>query len=537
MSADMVEEALPESDEPGDEVLLARFVDGGDQAAFRQLVERHAALVISVCRRGAPSPADADDAFQATFLVLAKAAHKVRKPASLAAWLYGVAYRVSGRLRRDAARRKASPLDDSMATHCDPLDELLARHEQAITDEELAALPESLRTPFVLRYLAGHSNAEVAEKLGTSVAAIEGRLKRAKQRLRSRLIRRGVTLAMAVAVLKATRVAAGEVPQSLVNATLETCFNLSGAAAAAPAGAQPVAMQLAQEEVLAMKALVLSKPLAAAILAGCVATFAVGVQFSPFPGREAGAAQQVTLETGRGPAAANAAERRQRDDLELAQFVAQSAPPAARAQSEAAFQPAVNVSVPVFDAKPRSEAEKLIAAALVKDSGSIEFSDQPLEEVVAYIRNQHKIPILFEEIALQEQAIGVDQPVSISVANVSLRSALQHILSRVDLTYIVKNEVMLITTPVRANAYLETRVYPCDDSARAESLANMLKSHVRPSSWAGESRAASWAGEAHGVAVAAITQFPGGLVVTQTYEGHEQIADLLKQLGWKSQSK
>jgi RNA polymerase sigma factor (sigma-70 family) len=525
MSADMVEEALPESAPPGDEVLLARFVDGGDQAAFRQLVQRHAALVLSVCRRGAPSPADAEDAFQATFLVLAKTAHKVRKPASLAAWLYGVAYRVSGRLRRDAARRKASPLDDSMATHCDPLDELLARHEQAITDEELAALPESLRTPFVLRYLAGHSNAEVAEKLGTSVAAIEGRLKRAKQRLRSRLIRRGVTLAMAVAVLKTTRVAAGEVPQSLVNATLDTCFNLS-AAAAAPAGAQPAAVQLAQEEVLAMKALFLSKPLAAAILAGCVATFAVGVQFSPFTGREAGAAQQVTLETG-GAAAANAAERRQRDELELAQFVAQSARPAARAQSEVASQSAVNFSVPVFDAKPRSDAEKLIAAALVTDAGSINFNDQPLKEVVDFLRNQHKIPIRLEEIALQEQGIGVDQPVTISLANISLRSALKHILGQIDLTYVVKDEVMLITTPLRANAYLETRVYPCDDGEKAESLANMLKSHVRPSSWTGESRDG----------IAAITQFPGGLVVTQTYEGHEQIADLLRQLDWKPQAK
>jgi RNA polymerase sigma factor (sigma-70 family) len=519
MSADMVEEAASEETPPGDEVLLARFVDHRDEAAFRQLVERHAALVLSVCRRAAPSPADADDAFQATFIVLAQAAHKVRKPASLAAWLYGVAYRVSARLRREAARHKAQPLDDSMATACDPLDELLARHEEAITDEELAALPASLRTPFVLRYLAGHSNTEVAAKLGVSVAAIEGRLKRAKQRLRSRLIRRGLTLATAVVILKSTRVAADEVPAALVNVTLEICLG-SGVAAAtttgtASASAQPAAIQLAHQEVIAMKTMLLTKPIIAAIVAGCALTFAVGVTYIPFPGSEA-IAQRMGLSKGPdGEVTRGRDDARVRMSVEFGELKIPTLPPQPMG---AAGEPALDV----FDRKPRSATERAIAAALTTVVSRLEYSNAPLEAVIQDIQNLHAIPVMIDNSALEDAGLGPDEPVTFAIKGISLRAALRSMLRQHNLTYIVKDEVLLITTPTEAEENLETRVYPLDDRASVTTLESLIKAHVLSNTWI----------ESGGTASA--TGYSNGLVVTQTYEGHELIHDLLKQLGWPS---
>jgi len=530
MSISMVEQQTPESVPPSDESLLTRYINDRDEAAFRKLVERHAALVLSVCRRGAPSPADADDAFQATFIVLAKNAHKVRKPASLAAWLYGVAYRVSVRLRREMACRKTQPLVDSMVTYCDPLDELLARHEQAITDEELAALPESLRTPLVLRYLAGHTNVEVAEKLGTSVSAVEGRLKRAKQRLRSRLIRRGVALTTAVMILKATRVAADEVPQSLVHATLEICFGTGAAAAGAAAAstnatvnatasasAQSTAIQLAHQEVLAMNAFIFSKPLAAAIVAGCVATLVVGVQYSPFTGQQAIAQRATPLNTGT-PAEGGLTVGRDRTEP-LGEIKVPAA--AAVVQDRTGF-----AGLDIYDRKPRSDVEKQIAVALASTTSKIDFNGQPLESVAAFLSDKYSIPIQIDKLALEDAGLGPDEPITFSGGAMSFRSALRHILRQHALTYIVRDEVMLITTPTVAEEELETRVYPLDDAKSAKTLQGIIMAHVLTDTWA-----------AGGHGTAEITGFSGGLVISQTNEGHELIHDLLKQLGWPSRAK
>src|SRR5690606_22074649 len=116
----------------------------------------------------------------ATFLVLARSATKIRHRPALGAWLYGVATRVCLRMRRDAARRSAQELLDTTGETMDPLDELLARHDEMAVDEELRRLPKSLRDPIVLRYFGNQTNTEVARQLGLSIAALEGRLKRGK---------------------------------------------------------------------------------------------------------------------------------------------------------------------------------------------------------------------------------------------------------------------------------------------------------------------------------------------------------------------
>ena len=175
-----------------DAQLLGRFVAGPEQAAgvaFEALVARHGPMVLGVCRQALPDPHDAQDAFQATFLVLARKARSIRKPGSLPSWLYGVARKVANRARADAARRRAveagATLPDRAAPGRDPED-LSALYE------EIDRLPGHYRDPIVLCYLDGLTYEAAAQQLRWPSGTLSVRLKRAKDRLRDRLTRRGV---------------------------------------------------------------------------------------------------------------------------------------------------------------------------------------------------------------------------------------------------------------------------------------------------------------------------------------------------------
>jgi RNA polymerase sigma factor (sigma-70 family) len=171
--------------------VLARFIDRRDPAAFEAIVERHGPMVRAVCRRILRDPSDADDAFQATFLVLIKRAATLRQPERLGAWLYGVAIRVA---RRARSARPTTELPESLAAAgpvC-PVEE----HERisALLDE-VHRLPEKYRLPIVLCCLEQRTRSEAAEQLNWPVGTVDGRLARARDMLRSRLSRRGVGLA------------------------------------------------------------------------------------------------------------------------------------------------------------------------------------------------------------------------------------------------------------------------------------------------------------------------------------------------------
>jgi RNA polymerase sigma factor (sigma-70 family) len=217
--------------------LLDRFRRGRDEAAFALLLRRHGPAVLGVCRRVLRHEQDADDAFQATFLVLVRHADSVRATDSLASWLYAVALRTARRAKLDAARRRtreqraaAMPTQQTPAEHD-------CRELRALLDEEIAALPEKYRAPLVLCHLEGRTNAEAARALRLPLGSLSKLLARARGLLRGRLLRRGVALSAAglIALLAGQ---AGAVPPALARATLATALGgLTGAAVAAQVAA------------------------------------------------------------------------------------------------------------------------------------------------------------------------------------------------------------------------------------------------------------------------------------------------------------
>src|SRR5262245_48639983 len=192
---------LRQAADPTDAALLQAYLEHKDGDAFATLVRRYQTLVAGVCRRVLGHEQDAEDAAQATFLVLAKKAGSVRKGESLASWLYGTAYRIALQARRTSARRKARDGRGRTAEPADPVAELTWREVQTALDEEVQRLPETHRAAFVLCCLQGVSYAEAGARLGVGEKAISSRVTRARQRLYDRLKGRGVELSAVLAAV------------------------------------------------------------------------------------------------------------------------------------------------------------------------------------------------------------------------------------------------------------------------------------------------------------------------------------------------
>jgi len=176
-----------EADGVSDSQLLERFIARHDPAAFEALVRRHGPWVLALCRRVLRDEHAAEDAFQATFLVLARKAEFIGKPELLANWLYGVAYRTAARAKIQAARRRACEFRAAYARGEDPIEEVIRRDHDRLVAAALACLPEKYRAPLVLCYLEGKTNGQAARQLGWPVGSICGRLARGREMLRRRL--------------------------------------------------------------------------------------------------------------------------------------------------------------------------------------------------------------------------------------------------------------------------------------------------------------------------------------------------------------
>jgi RNA polymerase sigma factor (sigma-70 family) len=222
--------------------LLERFHRRREEVAFAALVERHGPLVWGVCRRVLHDAHLAEDAFQATFVVLVRRAGSIRKHGSVGSWLHGVAYRVAvkARTRADATRARERRLAEM--THPEPPDELTWHELRAVLDEELSRLPEKYRAPVVLCYLEGQTHDQAARQLGCPRTSLSSRLGRARALLHQRLVRRGVVLSAGLlATVLAEKASAEAVPAVVMLSTIRaaTAGAISPAAAALARGVLP----------------------------------------------------------------------------------------------------------------------------------------------------------------------------------------------------------------------------------------------------------------------------------------------------------
>jgi RNA polymerase sigma factor (sigma-70 family) len=202
------------------------------------LLERHGPLVLGVCRRVLHNHHDAEDAFQATFLILARKARHIRRRDALAGWLYKVAYRLSVKLRASAERRRQAERQPLPARQRPADDQITWGDLRLLLDEELDRLPEKYRAPLLLCCLAGRTRDEAAEQLGCTLAALKMRLERGRKLLRTRLARRGLPISAALLVmLLAQHATATPVPAVLATTTLKASllFAIGTTAAALPA--------------------------------------------------------------------------------------------------------------------------------------------------------------------------------------------------------------------------------------------------------------------------------------------------------------
>lgn len=262
--------------------MLLRFTRHGDQGAFAQLVEAHGPLVWSVCRQVLHHQADMEDAFQATFMILARRAGDIRASDSAAGWLYRVAHRTSVALARKNKSRPEEPLNghDFASGDDDPLEMVHRQHAVTVLVEELRTLPTRYQEPLVLCYLEGHTRSRVAEMLDLTTATIKGRLARGKRMLRHRLARRGVALSVAAGIAAATvetaKASAAEATLTASTTAAASEFVTKGFVTSG-GGASPTAVSLAQQGVSVMFYTALAKPalsVAAIVAMGLVAAAA-----------------------------------------------------------------------------------------------------------------------------------------------------------------------------------------------------------------------------------------------------------------------
>jgi RNA polymerase sigma factor (sigma-70 family) len=235
---------LAEAHGPSDGVLLRRFVQDADEVAFGQIVQRHASLVMSVCRRVVGQTADVDDAFQATFYALSQRPESIRECRSLSGWLYSVAWRTSVRLIRLRKKTKMETLPDQLPmSEPDPLDRIAEANDLAALDEELNQLPEKYRHVLVMSYFSQQTNQEIADQLNENKGAVDGRIREARRMLRVRLARRGVEIgALLVAGALAQSASAAVSPQ-LISTTMQFSKLSSGFSAANVTGVDLTQLQ------------------------------------------------------------------------------------------------------------------------------------------------------------------------------------------------------------------------------------------------------------------------------------------------------
>lgn len=496
---------------PDDRVLLRRFVQDADEAAFAEIVRRYQKLVMSVCGRILGYGADAEDAFQATFVCLARRPRSIRSSKALSSWLYTVAYRTSWRLVR--GRRKISTesleAEEPMSRTADPLHEISDAQDCAIVDEELNYLPAKHKDVLVMTYFANQTSQQIADTLNVSKGTIDGRLRDARNSLRVKLARRGVTMGAIVLASTACSEASAAVSSTVLNSTLQ----LGTQALANQAVLTPDLSRI--NHLIRPETTMMSTKLIAATILGIASVGALGFTGIVLAQQSGSANATATSLSGAIDASANAATETATGDSESVPVsVGTVQPPKKTSPTEdgdpfGSADDAVKkansdpfgvtttagngstasgkTAQQAFSSIPQdaSLTEQKIYDALEKQTVTLDLpGETPLSEVMSqliaalnqYDQTANGFSVVVDHLALEDQGfLSLDDVFvkDIALTGIQLQKALKLVLEQTEIDYLIRDDVLFITTKdeVADNEdYYSTRIYP---------VKNLLALHVR----------------------------------------------------------
>ena len=428
-------DALPTFEQFSDAELLDAWTRDRFSDAFAVLMRRHGVMVMSVCRRKCRSHADADDAYQSTFLLLAKNSAKISRPECLAGWLHRVAHRVS----LATYSRKLSG-DEQMAEPAmtdDPLDEISKQHDANVLDEELALLPEHYRAALVMQIYEDCPLDRIAESFQITVGSLRGRLQRGKKMLARRLRRRGVVPVVAIAAVGSTCVSAADV------AAAESALLSSLSQGTAP--------QLQIPDDLLTSLLHSGKRIMTPINTAC-GVLAAGaiiavIMANGFAADHGGS----TLQQQR-PVSISAEPSPVIAQFEISSPSEPTSPPPA--ESIGASTPAVAAAEngsegltvvrkqyrPVVATGPLAESLK----AMMDDPIELRFSGT-LESLVEQLESQLSQPVILDQRVIEYAELSASTPIKYSERSEPLKTALRKLLSPLGLKATIETEGLVIT--------------------------------------------------------------------------------------------
>ena len=488
-----------------DAELLSLYVDGGRRDAIEALIKRYSALVANVCRLTVADPSAAEDAFQATFLVLLKSAKKIKRQESLAAWLHGVAYRTASRIRKKEQIHPINQSTDEVIKQSedvdDPIIQLARKMELEALDRELENLPDRLRAPLIEHYLMGLSAPQIAKRMELSTAAVEGRLKRGRRQLRTLLAKRGIGLSVLIAGstlfqqhLHATE--AKDWTESFLDAHLpndgteiDKTINDS---------ANPNVSSLVKGEISMMGASSLKSALAAGVFIAAgtltmvaLAQYGGGNSGSGNTATQAGyggenGSQQTTINAPQNGGANPAVQ------ITNAQVVGN---PMAGGGTPAQVPANVIWQRPQDTPEPAWLSSRKASILAVEQTRTVlgeKIADYrlegiPLSEVVKYLTKVTGTH--FYENVPEMDLLGVDpdEPISIDGSPTSVREFLRRILDPLELTYKVRENAIEITSKDDADADPAIRFYDLSfilpNASNADTVSNAIQQSIHPDGW------------------------------------------------------
>ncbi|WP_406693383.1 RNA polymerase sigma factor [Singulisphaera sp. Ch08] len=449
-----------------DSELLSRFANQpGDvaEASFAALVTRHGPMVLGTCLRMLTSPHDAEDAFQATFLVLVRKAKTVKVEDSLAPWLYGVCHRVVSRIRADVTRRRARETSDG-TEHLPAHEEASARWElRAVIDDELARLPERYRSPVILCDLEGLSHEEAARQLRCPVGTIKSRLFRAREQLSGRLARRGLGLSAGMlGGLLSAEVATAREMVCLAAATVQeaTRHDASGGTMAGTLSASVIA--LTKGVLRTMLWTNLKKVAVFLLVLGTAGGFVLAQQ-----------SQGIDPKSGTDPA----------ESLPFTRVTSGGA-------STVAHPPREQVASGLVDQEKADQEkylEKWLEVPIEMDGVSC-----TLSEMIERIRGDSGVNLVVDKKALENSGVTLATPVYLPVCTLPRKTAFRVMFQPLHIACRVENRVIMITSPSQGPMVLAAyfagdliRKMPGNSEKHGDliPLVKLLASSVAPRTW------------------------------------------------------